>query len=170
MGDVNGDGYLDAIISAPYYNINHTGRIYVLFGGAGVGKEGLISLANMDGIIGVKIDGEMVSPNTLEVTSGDINHDGIDDLLISHLKSNSPSRAYIMFGDSPPVLVNNRLMINQGQTVAITSDLLRVTDANHPPEQIFFTIENLYHGKFLFNNDSACTPVTGIHPARYQQR
>ena len=162
MGDVNGDGYLDAIISASffYYN-NHTGRIYVLFGGPGVSKESLISLANMDGINGIKIDGEIFSSNTLTVTSGDINHDGIDDLLIGDIKTlGSSGRAYMMFGDSPPVMVNNHLVINQGQTVAVDKNSLLVTDANHPPAQIFFTIENLYHGEFLLNNNSILTPVT----------
>ena len=159
MGNVNGDGYLDAIISAPF--VYYTGRIYILFGGPEVGKESLISLASINGINGIKIDGELSPSSTLTVTSGDINHDGIDDVLIGNIRTtNGPCRAYVVFGDSSPLLVNNRLMINQGQTVAVTSNLLLVTDANHSPAQIFFTIENLYHGTFLLNNNSVLVPMT----------
>ena len=40
--------------------------------------------------------------------------------------------------------------------------LLLATDANHSPEQIFFIIENLYHGKFLLNNNSVLVLVTTL--------
>ena len=56
-GDINGDGYTDLVIGSFGYN-NNMGRIYLVFGGPEVGKSGLISLADLNGINGIKFDGE----------------------------------------------------------------------------------------------------------------
>ena len=57
VGDVNNDGYDDILIGAWGYN-GKTGRSYVVFGGLDVGKSGTISLSNLNGNNGFKLDGE----------------------------------------------------------------------------------------------------------------
>ena len=56
-GDVNGDGYADLLIGAPDH-ASYTGRSYVVYGGPGVGSQGLISLSTLNGTNGFKLDGE----------------------------------------------------------------------------------------------------------------
>ena len=56
-GDVNGDGYADLLIGA-HGHASDTGRSYVVYGGPGVGSQGLISLSTLNGTNGFKLDGE----------------------------------------------------------------------------------------------------------------
>ena len=44
-GDFNGDGYADLLIGAPGH-ASYTGRSYVVYGGRGVGSQGLVSLSS----------------------------------------------------------------------------------------------------------------------------
>ena len=50
-GDVNGDGFDDIVIGAPYAFVGDyaTGTAYVVFGGASVGSGGNVNLASLDG-------------------------------------------------------------------------------------------------------------------------
>lgn len=54
-GDVNGDGWVDLILGAP--NHEPHGKAYVVFGRAGLGKSGRVSLAELDGDNGFILDG-----------------------------------------------------------------------------------------------------------------
>ena len=58
-GDVNGDGYADVIIGALNYN-SYTGRSYIVFGGPGVGSDGVIDLGNLNSATGVILRGKEV--------------------------------------------------------------------------------------------------------------
>ena len=60
------------------------GRSYVVFGGPGVGKTGDLLLSSLNGSNGFKLDGENNSDwSGYSVSAaGDINGDGVDDLLI----------------------------------------------------------------------------------------
>ena len=63
-GDINGDGYDDLLIGAPWHASNgasKSGRSYVVFGGPGVGNQGLLLLSWLNGINGFKLDGELMS-------------------------------------------------------------------------------------------------------------
>ena len=99
-GDVNADGVDDLIIGA-------AGASYVVFGGSGVGSSGTIELSGLDGSDGFVING--INANDFAGTSvssaGDINGDGVDDLIIgaSHADPDGTSRAgesYVVFGGS----------------------------------------------------------------------
>ena len=135
-GDINGDGYADVVIGAyGYPSGSYKGRSYVVFGGPGVGKTGILLLSSLNGSNGFKLDGENNGDwsGYSVSTAGDINGDGVDDLLIGALVSSGSAkgRSYVVFGDVPPVLVNNSLAVWSGGTIAVTPNDLGAYDRNH---------------------------------------
>ncbi len=60
------------------------GRSYVVFGGPGVGSNGILNLSGLTGANGFKLDGEYNGDASGYSVSraGDINGDGQDDLII----------------------------------------------------------------------------------------
>ena len=148
-GDFNGDGYSDVLIGADFSNIGdliHAGMTYLIFGKSEVGKEGLVHLSDLDGVNGFKLYGESAYDQAgLSISSiGDINGDKVVDFAIGARNASRDNLMemgiiYVVFGDVSPVLVNNSLVINQGQTVPIDNRSLLVTDTNHNASQIFFT-------------------------------
>lgn len=100
-GDINGDGFADLLIGAYGHN-NLTGRSYVVFGGREVGSTGLLSLSNLNGINGFKLDGEAIGDYSGYAVSaaGDINGDDQVDLIIGAVSHNGKGRNYVVFGDS----------------------------------------------------------------------
>jgi len=100
-GDVNGDGVDDLLIGAPNPNF-FSGASYVVFGGAGVGSGGNLEFSALDGTNGFRLSGVAVYDYSgLAVsTAGDINGDGVDDLLIGAPGEvdGGPGRSYVVFG------------------------------------------------------------------------
>ncbi len=105
-GDVNGDGYDDIIVGAHGVELGN-GACYVIFGAADVGTTGQIPLQSLDGTNGFSVNkiptsngiGFPVSP------AGDVNNDGLDDILISASTSSpngmsSAGESYIIFGNN----------------------------------------------------------------------
>ena len=84
-GDVNGDGYDDIIIGAPFtdYNGLRSGSSYVVFGKAS-GFSASIEFSALDGSNGFRLDGENQWDRIgFSVSSaGDVNGDGYDDLIM----------------------------------------------------------------------------------------
>ncbi len=154
-GDINGDGFADLLIGAYGYKGN-TGRSYVVFGGSKVGNEGIIPLSNLNGVNGFKLDGEIggdQSGYSISV-AGDINGDGLDDLLIGAMGYNSNTgRSYVIFGDSPPVLVSNQLNISVGASVQINATHLSAYDLNHNNDTLLFIPSGVVHGRFESSNN-----------------
>jgi FG-GAP repeat/Tryptophan-rich Synechocystis species C-terminal domain len=105
-GDINGDGIDDLIIGAPYTdpnNLNSSGQSYVVFGSrSGFGTN--LNLSNLDGTNGFRINGIVAGDNsgTAVSSAGDINGDGIDDLLIgappADSTGNNSGQSYVVFG------------------------------------------------------------------------
>ena len=101
IGDVNNDGFGDLLVASPSAADN-TGRIYVVFGRTPGEPVQLGKLADTNG--GFEIVGE--APGDIAGTAisaaGDVNGDGIRDLLIGAPKAaiNGPSTgaAYVVFG------------------------------------------------------------------------
>ncbi|TYP78771.1 FG-GAP repeat protein, partial [Maritimibacter alkaliphilus HTCC2654] len=105
-GDVNGDGYDDVIVGAPYGDNGggNSGEAYVIFGKAnGLANIDLTSLTLTDGFI---IQGDTGGDNAGQSVSGagDVNGDGIDDLIVGAPGGDDgggqAGEAYVIFGKS----------------------------------------------------------------------
>ncbi|ELS01741.1 FG-GAP repeat protein [Xenococcus sp. PCC 7305] len=99
-GDLNGDGIADLIIGAPVTSPDsNPGKSYVVFGGGNVGNSGTLELSALNGSNGLVLNG-----GASVSKGGDINGDGLDDLIIgasrdSRVPLGLASETYVVFGD-----------------------------------------------------------------------
>lgn len=117
-GDINGDGFDDIAISA--YRISHggqrTGSTYIVFG-TSTPFAANFELSSLNGTNGFRIDGESAySYAGFSVASaGDINNDGIDDLVVGLLgQASGTGGAYVVFGKNTAVSGNFTSTFNLG--------------------------------------------------------
>ena len=109
VGDINGDGIDDLIVGAvqadPNGNID-AGESYVVFGGSNVGAGGNLNLSALDGSNGFVLNGiDEGDYSGLLSVAGDINGDGIDDLIIGAFRADpngntDAGESYVVFGQS----------------------------------------------------------------------
>ncbi len=132
-GDVNGDGFDDLIVGAPFAapaNLplanNSAGKSYVIFGGsslpATITLSDTLSTTN-PGVGGFTILGQAAGDNSGRSVSsaGDVNGDGFDDLIVGALYADpsSPARSnagksYVIFGKpdwstTPTIILSDTL-------------------------------------------------------------
>ena len=110
-GDVNGDGWADFIVSAPFANpaANNAGTSYIIYGrdkgvqfGNLFNNQAVINLgsASFGPAEGFSINGRntgdtlgnVVTADSSVIAPGDLNNDGIDDLFINNLRADRFSR------------------------------------------------------------------------------
>jgi RTX calcium-binding nonapeptide repeat (4 copies)/FG-GAP repeat len=102
-GDINGDGFGDIVVGAPFADGGgepDVGESYVVFGKSG-GFAASLDLASLDGANGFRLDGvgRFDRAGVSVSASGDVNGDGIGDFLVGAYGANTSAGAtYVVFG------------------------------------------------------------------------
>lgn len=143
VGDINGDNIDDFVIGAPNQNTNTGGGAYVVFGnGSGFGSN--LNLNGLNGNNGFRIIGEDGALRTGAAVSnaGDVNGDGINDLLIGASDADKPGAAdvgaaYIVLGKSN----GYGSSIDLGNLTASTG--LKIIGEQHSAQQAGFSVSAL---------------------------
>ena len=108
-GDINGDGVDDVIVGAFDASLNddREGESYVVFGGMDIGSGGSLNLSNLNVLNGFVINGidEADASGGSVSGAGDINGDGVDDVIIGAEFADPngveyAGESYVVFGGS----------------------------------------------------------------------
>ncbi len=104
IGDINGDGFDDVIVGGPDALANtfgSAGSSYVVFGSNSFTGASILPV-DLDGTNGFRIDGISPFDDTgfSVASAGDVNGDGIADMIIGAPGGNDPGNAYVVFGKS----------------------------------------------------------------------
>ena len=129
-GDVNGDDIDDMIISANHAAPNgkqDAGESYVVFGSNNPTSS--LNLSSLDGTNGYVINGiDKYDYSGRSVSSaGDINDDGIDDIIISAPDAGTAGESYVVFGSNNPTPSLNLANLD-GTNGFVISGLSGITD------------------------------------------
>ncbi|MCT7958110.1 putative Ig domain-containing protein, partial [Laspinema palackyanum] len=123
-GDINGDGYNDLLIGAPQSDDDggdEVGATYLVYGGPTFNAT--VDLADINGTNGVRISGINAGDLSGRALSnaGDINGDGLDDMIIGAQGANDEAgESYVIFGSTnlPPTLDLGTLNGTNGFTIS----------------------------------------------------
>ena len=100
-GDVNGDGIDDIVVGAPNADVigSFQGQAYVIYG-SNQGFPAVIELSALDGSNGFTLNGSSISglAGSSVSSAGDVNKDGLDDMIIGASSAFSSGESYVVFG------------------------------------------------------------------------
>ena len=106
-GDLNGDNIDDLIIGATRAETSSAGgagESYVVFGGNNVGSSGSLDLSTLDGSNGFLIQGIDLTTGYSVSNAGDVNNDGVDDVIIGAYDADgngdASGQSYVIFGNT----------------------------------------------------------------------
>lgn len=196
-GDINNDGFFDFIIGASAADPggrSRAGKSYVVLGSGDIGFSGTVNLSSLDGSSGFVLNG--IDANDFSGRSvsdaGDINGDGIGDLIIGADRATSTSgqsnagESYVVFMPLPDTAEPNdepadATFISLGQTlshsIAPVGDLDRFVFVLAQSEQVtidtfndgtvqdFDTVLEVFDAagtSLAFNDDGGGTPYSQI--------
>ena len=104
-GDINGDGYEDIMIAAPYADGSangaaDAGTTFVVFGSSTIGSADTLALSSLDGTTGFAMHGPASFDNAgfSVASAGDVNGDGLDDMIVGVPGGGTNGDAYVIFG------------------------------------------------------------------------
>ena len=102
LGDVNGDGVDDLLVGA-FGESSYDGAAYVVFGKSGSFDPTLVA-SSLNGSNGFKITSGGTDAMGYSVSAaGDVNGDGLGDILVSaHARNGGQGGAYLIFGSATP--------------------------------------------------------------------
>jgi hypothetical protein len=101
-GDVNGDGFDDFIVGAPFAGYYGSGESYVVFGKADWSDSPTPDITSPDGTNGFKLVGVEGYSGFSVSSAGDVNGDGFDDLIVlapfAYNERYERGQSYVVFG------------------------------------------------------------------------
>jgi len=102
IGDLNGDGYDDIVLSDPYYcssTKDYVGEAYIVFGSSDITGKNLDIGGSHPGATYILGDDEWDNIG-YSVACGDVNGDGYDDALIGAMSKDPAGEVYVIYGNS----------------------------------------------------------------------